>query len=83
VLTKPLSEEAELTRIKILKVCITPQKLKEVMKITGYKHRNTFVTNYIAPLVKEGLIELTLPNTPRKPRQMYQTTEKGRATLKP
>jgi DNA-binding PadR family transcriptional regulator len=39
------------------------------------------MTNYIATLVQEGLIDLTMPDTPRDPRQMYQTTEKGRKIL--
>lgn len=79
--TKRPSNDLELNKLSVLKVCLTPQRLKDIMNATGHKHRHTFMTNYIAPLVQEGLIDLTMPDTPRDPRQMYQTTEQGRKML--
>jgi hypothetical protein len=81
VAAKRPSKDFELNKLAILRICLIPQKLKDIMNATGHKHRHTFMTNYITPLVKEELLNLTLPDTPRDPRQMYQTTEKGRMVL--
>lgn len=38
-------------------------------------------TRHIAPLVHDGLLELTIPNKPRSKSQRYRITERGRALL--
>lgn len=78
---KRSSHDQELIKLDILKNCTIPRKLKDIMNTTGHKHRHTFMSNYITPLVEEGMLDMTIPDTPRDPRQMYRTTEKGRKIL--
>jgi hypothetical protein len=53
------------------------------MQTTGFKHRPTFMSGYVMPLLQDGLLTPTLPDKPRAPGQMYFTTEKGRTLIKP
>ena len=55
--------------------------MKELISITGFKHRTNFKKNYINPLVNNGLLALTVPDKPSSPNQRYITTEKGRNVL--
>lgn len=76
--SKELSEESRL----IIKYCLTPHSLKEIMNHMGLRHRQTFLPNYIKPLLERGFLELTIPEKPNSPNQKYRTTEKGRQLLK-
>ena len=49
----------------------------------GLKHRVYVLTEYIQPLVDDGLLALTIPDKPNSSRQKYMTTEKGRGSLAP
>jgi ATP-dependent DNA helicase RecG len=44
-------------------------------------HRPTFRKNYLHPALEAGLIEMTLPDSPRSPTQKYFLTEKGKRML--
>lgn len=61
----------------ILKTCLEPARMKELISISGFKHRTNFKKNYIDPLVSDGLLALTVPDKPSSPNQRYVTTEKG------
>ena len=43
----------------------------------GLKHRQHFIKNYLNPAIKEGYIELTVPDKPKSVLQKYRLTEKG------
>jgi ATP-dependent DNA helicase RecG len=62
----------------ILIICLSPHKLKDIMQATGFKHRPTFMSGYILPLLQDSLLAPTQPDKPRAPGQMYFTTEKGK-----
>mgnify|MGYP000715765313 CR=1 FL=1 len=51
-----------------------PQKLAIIMEGLTLKHRPTFKKNYIPPALKENLIAMTGPNSPRSPQQKYYIT---------
>jgi fido (protein-threonine AMPylation protein) len=53
--------------------------LKMLMKKVGLKHRPTFLTNYIYPAIKDGLVGALYPEKPNHPRQKYFLTVKGMA----
>lgn len=67
--------------ISILIICSKPISLGDLMEYMDYTNRKTFRDNYISPLRREGLIELTIPNKINDPEQKYKLTETGRAFL--
>lgn len=56
-----------------------PLSLKALMEKTGFKHRPTFLENYIHPALQGGLIIVLYPDKPNHPRQKYLLTAKGLA----
>lgn len=67
--------------ISILIICSQPISLSELMDSMDYANRKTFRDNYMSPLRKEGLIELTIPDKVNDPEQKYRLTELGKAFL--
>jgi predicted transcriptional regulator len=61
----------------ILEFCRAEQKLSEIQKKLGYANRTKFRRSYIDPLLTEGLLEKTDPDTPTSPNQCYRITEAG------
>lgn len=55
--------------------------IRQLMVIIGLKHRRTFMLNYVEPAIKDGVVTLLYPNSPRHPRQKYKLTVKGLALL--
>ena len=53
----------------------------ELMELLGLSHRPTFRKNYLHPALEAGLIEMTMPDSPKSPTQKYRLTEKGRKFL--
>lgn len=53
-----------------------PRKLAEIQAIIGLKHRETFLNNYIKPLLKEGVLSLTIPDKPQSSKQRYVAVKK-------
>ena len=43
----------------------------------GLKHEDHFRHAYLVPALKDGLVEMTLPNVPRSRLQRYRLTPKG------
>ncbi len=64
-------------RHAILEFCRQPRSAKEIMASSGMKHRETFMKNYLHPLIQEGLLSLTIPDKPRSPKQKYVATPAG------
>ena len=48
------------------------------MESLGLSHRPTFRKNYLHPALEDGLIEMTMPESPRSPTQKYVLTDKGK-----
>ncbi len=57
--------------------------LIKTLKKTGFivVNRETFLNNYLNPLLRSGWIEPTIPDKPRSRLQKYRLTERGRAVL--
>jgi len=53
----------------------------ELMESLSLSHRPTFRKNYLHPALEAGLIEMTMPDSPKSPTQKYCLTEKGRRFL--
>lgn len=52
---------------------------KELMAMTGLRHRQTFRDNYLLPAIRLGLIRMTVPDKPNSRNQKYLKTT-GRTT---
>ena len=55
--------------------------IAELMKIAGRTNRTKFRHQVIAPLMKNGLVEMTVPDKPTSRLQKYRLTEKGKKIL--
>ena len=45
--------------------------LAELMQLVGLTHRATFQQNYLNPAIEANLIERTIPDKPKSPKQRY------------
>ena len=59
--------------------CRVPRTAREIMTLLGLKHRKTFRTNYLQPLLDAEWLEMTIPDKPRSGKQQYRLTDKGQA----
>jgi ATP-dependent DNA helicase RecG len=58
-----------------------PKTTKEIQDSLGLSHRETFLDNYLTPMLEAGLLERTIPDKPTSPNQRYRLTAKGRTWL--
>jgi len=68
--------------VQVLSFCRVPKKASEIQKLLGLKHRETFMKNYMKPLLASGWIESTIPEKPKSRLQKYRIAEKGLEVLK-
>jgi len=68
-------------KIKLLKYCREARLLKEMMSFMKLKHRETFMNNYLRPLLEANCITMTIPDKPKSPSQRYIITQVGEALL--
>jgi ATP-dependent DNA helicase RecG len=69
------SEEDERTK-KILEFCSVARTRSEIQEFLGLKSRKNFREKVLNPLIKGGLLKLTLPNKPTSPNQKYYSEKK-------
>ena len=55
----------------LLEYCKEPKDRDEMMKFLGIKHRTTFRSDYLNPLLDEGKIAMTIPDKPRSKNQKF------------
>ena len=67
--------------IKILTFCIKPQKRKDILKKMGLSSVFKNYKSHIVLLINDGVLERTVPESPKSPNQRYRTTEKGKKLL--
>lgn len=53
--------------------------VKEMMTSLELKNRENFLNLYLSPAIKEGVVRMLYPNSPKHPRQKYLLTEIGLA----
>jgi ATP-dependent DNA helicase RecG len=68
-------------QVRILRLCRQEHPLIAMMKNIGRQNRTKFRDGFVKPLIKAGLVELTIPGRPRSRLQRYRTTEAGLAML--
>ncbi|SON49365.1 Fic family protein [Vibrio tapetis] len=57
-------------------------KLVDLMASLELKHRPTFKKGYLDPAIKLGLVEMSNPDKPRSPNQLYRLTSLGKKAVK-
>jgi ATP-dependent DNA helicase RecG len=65
----------------VLELTEEPRTLPELMAPSGRTNRTKFRDQVLAPLLDAGLVEMTVPDKPRSPKQQYRMTEAGRVAL--
>ena len=55
------------------------KNVKEMMETIGLKNRPNFLEYSLSPAIRDGLVTMKYPNSPRHPRQKYLLTVKGLA----
>ena len=72
--TEQVTEQVE----KILAVITKGEHTaSELMKLSGIRHRPTFLYNYLQPALDLELLEMTIPDKPNSRLQKYRLTKKG------
>lgn len=68
-------------QVKILEKCTEETALVDLMAIAKRTDRTKFRHQVLQPLLRDGLIEMTLPDKPRSSSQKYRITEKGKRSI--
>ena len=64
---------------RLLRVLLhRPLGKQEILQALGLKDEKNLRELYIKPALMSGLIELTIPDKPKSPKQQYRITEKGK-----
>ncbi len=63
--------EIQDTTAKILRFCKDPKTKAEIQDFLNIKSRSYFSQKVLSPLIKGGLLELTIPDKPKSPNQKY------------
>ncbi len=61
---------------------MTPKMRGEIQRFLGLKDRKHLRQAILSALVKNGLLDMTIPDKPSSHKQQYVTTEKGKEFLK-
>lgn len=66
----------------MLRACVEGPGTGQVLQTAaGYARRAGNFERRLEHLLRDGLLERTVPNKPRSPLQKYRLTDKGRAAL--
>jgi ATP-dependent DNA helicase RecG len=66
---------------RILEFCLSPQPRVSVASMIGVPNNTYYFQKHILPLIDDGRLEYTIPETPRSGKQRYFTSSVGRAFL--
>lgn len=62
---------------KIVAHSDAPRAMAELLRITGYSQRAHFRSQHLEPLLRAGILRMTIPAKPRSSAQRYVLTENG------
>ncbi len=66
-----VTDQADEDIKRLLEFCKTPRSREEMQRFLNLNHRGYFRRTIINPLVKGGLLKLTIPDKPTSPNQKY------------
>ena len=58
-------------REKIISYCRVPHSRKEIAVYCGFKDAKNFASKHLNALIKQGILEMTIPDKPRSSKQKY------------
>ena len=67
--TEQVTEQA--TEQAVISFCQEPRSTQEIMAYLNLKHREHFRSEILNPMIKKGLLSLTIPDKPKSPKQKY------------
>ena len=67
---------------RVLEFCSKPRSRKDILDFLGLTNQAKNYEAHIEPLLKEGLLQFTIPDKPRSMKQNYVITAKGQEALK-
>ncbi|MHB1457233.1 MAG: Fic family protein [Armatimonadota bacterium] len=80
--TKELTGQVDPWVLRVLSACeLQPLKSSDIQEIAGIRHRETSQRNYLDHLLREDLLERTIPDKPQSRLQKYRLTAKGLSLL--
>ena len=65
--------------LKLLLIIKREMSVREMMEKLELKNRSSFLSNYLNPALKNGLVIMTQPDSPKSPTQKYYLTELGKS----
>jgi ATP-dependent DNA helicase RecG len=68
-------------QVRILAKCVQDSSMGDLLALASRTNRTKFRDQVINPLISAGLIEMTIPDKPRSPKQRYRSTAAGRRAL--
>lgn len=72
-----LIQKRNIYLLQILFYCLEALPLDEILSKIGYSNKQSFRERYLSPLLKEGLLERTMPDKPNSKYQRYRISNKG------
>jgi len=64
-------------QVQIIHNLLKDRAITDLMELLGRANRTKFRDQILNPLIRAGLVEMTIPNKPRSSKQKYRLTEKG------
>ena len=68
-------------QVIVLSKCLDESDIVLLMASVGRSNRTKFRDQVLNPLLKDGLLTMTVPDKPRSSQQKYRLTEKGKTLL--
>lgn len=65
-------------QVQILEIVTSEQSVTDLMAIVNRTNRTKFRDQVLNPLLKAGLVEMTIPEKPRSSKQKYRLTDLDR-----
>ena len=74
-MTTQATDQADEDIKRLLEFCKTPRTREEMQHFMNLSNRGHFRTKILNPLIKGGLLKLTMPDKPTSPNQKYYSDE--------
>lgn len=71
----------ESASIRLSRFCQIPRSINDMMELLGWNDRTKFRKRFVYPLIKQGILEMTIPDKPQSSNQRYITTEVGKKLI--
>ncbi len=68
-------------QVELIRKCENEKPAEELMQAIGRSNRSKFREKILRPLMKAGLLEMTIPDKPRSRHQRYRLTDEGKDLL--